>query len=71
MEQKFREYRKYDWTLSDKWQQYLSNIYPIPPRDKLEKMRKKWYRDNIDKEFDLSYEPTENDNADQPTRQQQ
>ena len=59
MEQKFREYRKFDWTLNDKWQQYLSNIFPTPPRDKLEKMRRKWYRDNVDKDFDVNYEPKE------------
>jgi len=71
MEQKWREFKKFDWTLNDKWQIYLNNIYPMPPRDKLEKMRKKWYRDNVDKEFDLTYEPGENADADQPPRQQQ
>jgi len=59
MDQKFRDYRKFDWTLNDKWQQYLSNIFPTPSREKLEKMRRKWYRDNVDKDFDLTYEPKE------------
>lgn len=57
MEEKFKAYRSFDWTLNNKWQLYLSNLYPVPPRDRLEKIRKKWYRDNIDKEFDLNYEP--------------
>ena len=60
MEQKFREYRKFDWTLNDKWQLYLGNIYPVPSRELLEKKRKKWYRDNVDKDFDITYEPKEN-----------
>jgi hypothetical protein len=58
MEQKFKEYRKFDWTLNDKWQTYLNNIFPTPSRERLEKIRRKWYRDNVDKEFDLSYEPS-------------
>ena len=59
MEQKYVEYRKFDWTLNDKWQNYLNNIFPTPPRDRLEKIRKKWYRDNVDKEFDLAFEPSQ------------
>jgi len=58
MEQKFKEYRKFDWTLNDKWQTYLENIFPTPSRERLEKIRRKWYRDNVDKDFDLSYEPS-------------
>ncbi len=57
METKFKEYRKYDWTLSEKWQSYLNNIFPTPSRELLEKKRRKWYKDNIDKEFDVTYEP--------------
>lgn len=57
MEQKFKEYRKYDWTLSATWQTYLDNIFPTPTRDRLEKIRRKWYRDKVDKEFDVNYEP--------------
>ncbi len=57
MDQKYREYRKYDWTLSDKWQIYLNNIFPTPPRDQLEKIRRKWYKTNVDKDFDINYQP--------------
>ena len=64
MEQKFREYRKFDWTLNDKWQTYLNNIFPTPSRERLEKIRRKWYRDNIDKDFDLSYDPSTESNND-------
>ncbi len=62
MEQKFKQYRSYDWTLSDKWQNYLSNIFPVPPRDRLEKIRRKWYKENVDKEFDVNYNPEANEN---------
>jgi hypothetical protein len=36
----------------------------------LEKKRKRWYKDNIDKDFDLSYEPGENADTTNPPRQQ-
>lgn len=64
MEQKFKEYRKFDWTLSDAWQTYLNNIFPTPSRDRLEKIRRKWYRDNQDKQFDITWEPSASSNAD-------
>lgn len=63
MEQKFKEYRKFDWTLSDAWQTYLNNIFPTPSRDRLEKIRRKWYRDNQDKQFDITWEPSASSNA--------
>ena len=58
MEQKYREFKKFDWTLSDKWQNYLNNIFPTPSRDVLEKIRRKWYKNNIDKDFDINYQPS-------------
>ena len=57
MDQKYKEYRKYDWTLSDKWQIYLNNIFPTPPREQLEKIRRKWYKNNVDGDFDINYQP--------------
>lgn len=58
MEEKYKAYQKFDWTLNEKWQNYLNNLYPVPPRDLLEKRRKKWYKDNIDKDFDVNYDPS-------------
>ncbi|CDW87014.1 secy-independent transporter protein [Stylonychia lemnae] len=70
MEEKFKAFRKFDWTLSEKWQLYLSNLYPIPARDRLEKIRKRWYRDNIDKEFDINYEEPSDEQRQQQQSQQ-
>ncbi len=58
MEQKFKEYRQYDWTLSKQWQNYLDNIFPTPTRDRLEKIRRKWYKEHVDKDFDVNFEPS-------------
>jgi hypothetical protein len=55
MEAKYRQYRSFDWTESAKWQMFLTNLYPIPASEHLERIRKKWYRDNIDKDFDITY----------------
>ncbi len=61
MEQKYEAYKRFDWQTNQKWQLYMDNIFPTPTRERIEKMRRKWYRDNIDKEYDLSWEPsTEN-----------
>lgn len=73
MEAKYKAFRSFDWTLNEKWQLYLNNIFPMPPRARLEKMRRKWYKDNVDKEFDIEFvEPEEgstNTNAGQQNNQ--
>jgi len=48
MEKKYEEYKKYTWSGDQAWQQYLNNIYPMPSRDKVEKIRRKWYKKNKD-----------------------
>ena len=58
---RYKEFKAFDWTLNSKWQIHLNNIYPVPTRERLDKIRRKWYRDNIDKEFDISYEPPTQD----------
>jgi hypothetical protein len=34
----------------------------VPPRDKLEKMRKKWYKKVVDPEFDTEFVMNESSN---------
>lgn len=63
MEQKYKDFRKFDWTLNEKWQIYLSNLYPTPSREVLEKLRKKWYKNNVDSEFDVTYEPPKEEDS--------
>ena len=46
MQQKYDTYKRYDWPGDKNWQQYLNNLYPIPSRDKVEKIRRKWYQKN-------------------------
>ena len=57
MEEKYRKYKQFDWKNSEKWQQYYCNIVPVPPMARLEKIKRKWFRTNIDKEFDVDFDP--------------
>lgn len=34
----------FDWATSDAWQEYLMNLYPTPPLNKLLKWKKKFYK---------------------------
>lgn len=55
MEEKYQAYKRFDWASNEKWQAYLKNIYPVPPADRLEKVRRKWYKANVDKLFDVDF----------------
>jgi hypothetical protein len=35
----------------------MNNIYPIPSREKMEKIRRKWYLKNKVTDFDVDYNP--------------
>jgi hypothetical protein len=37
----------------------LTGLYPIPPREKLEKMRRKWYKKNKVSDFDADFNEEE------------
>ena len=57
MEEKYRKYKGFNWSGDQKWQQYYSNIVPAPPMKQLEKIKRKWYQKNIDKDFDITFNP--------------
>ena len=54
-EMKESQYKTYDWTQNEKWQSYLNGVYPIPPMARLEKIKRRWYKNNIDKQFDVDF----------------
>lgn len=55
MEDKFTRYTSYDFAGDERWQNTLKNIYPMPPVARLDKTRRKWYKTNVDKDFDVDY----------------
>lgn len=52
----YQQFLDFDWS-DDKWQQYLSGLYPVPKGKLLLKYKKKWYKRNIDPDFDDTHEP--------------
>ena len=46
---KFKDYKFSD---DQKWQKYLQDLYPVPPLDRMNKLKKKWYKTNVDQNFD-------------------
>lgn len=51
-EETINKFKEYDFAGDSRWQDYLKGIYPMPPIDKVNKMKKKWYKLNVDQEFD-------------------
>ncbi|CAK0896901.1 unnamed protein product [Prorocentrum cordatum] len=56
MDKQYSQFNLFDWN-DERWQAYLSGIYPPPNYRQLLKFRKKWYKRTIDPEFDVDYEP--------------
>lgn len=44
----------FDWANSEAWQEYLTNLYPTPPLNKLLKWKKKFYKTHQDSAFDMN-----------------
>ena len=57
MEVKYKNYKNHPWGDDKEWQKYLTNLYPIPDSEKMERFRKKWYKKNIDPAFDITFTP--------------
>jgi hypothetical protein len=55
MEEKLEKFHRYDFANDEKWQSKLKNIYPMPPQAKLDIMKRKWFKANVDKDFDVDY----------------
>ncbi len=57
MDEKYKEFLAYNWVDSKEWQLYYSNLYPTPPPSKILRYKKKFYRNKIDENFDIDYQP--------------
>jgi hypothetical protein len=55
MEAKFDAYKRYNWQGDARWQLFMSNLTPVPPLAVLEKKRRRWYKLNVDRDFDVDY----------------
>ena len=59
MEQKYKNFKKYNWAYSNEWTTYYNNLFPSPPITKLLHYKKKFYKNYIDPDFDIDYIPPE------------
>jgi len=57
MDEKYKQFKEYNWVESKEWQLYYSNLFPTPPPSKILRYKKKFYRNKIDPNFDIDYEP--------------
>ena len=57
MDEKYKEFLAYNWVDSKEWQLYYSNLFPTPPPSKILRYKKKFYRNKIDPNFDIDYQP--------------
>lgn len=57
MEEKYKKFLEYNWVESEQWQSYYRNLYPTPPPSKILRYKKKFYRNKIDPDFDIDYNP--------------
>ena len=65
MQKKYEEFEKFNWS-NPKWQLFLANLYPTPQYKQLMKFKKKFYQKEIDKDFDVNYDPDVNQNQEKP-----
>ena len=62
MEEKYKKFKEFDWKNSKEWQLYWSNLYPTPPVSKIDRYKRKFYKNKIDSDFDIDYKPKESSN---------
>ena len=69
MESKYMEFIRYDWNNSEEWKNYLENIFPSPPQNRILHYKKKFYKLKIDPDFDVNYIPGQNNNNENQNNQ--
>lgn len=56
MEEEYERFLAFDWS-HEGWQTYLNNLYPAPNQRQILRFKKKWYKKNVNSDFDDTYEP--------------
>jgi hypothetical protein len=60
-QEKYETYKRYDWDNDKDFKTYMDNVtMSTPDRAKMERIRRKWYQKNKDKDFDVEYDPDVN-----------
>lgn len=50
------KYKNHDFIMDENWNVYISSVHPPPTRTQLEKLKRKWYQQNIDPSFDIKFD---------------
>ncbi|CRG98128.1 conserved Plasmodium membrane protein, unknown function [Plasmodium gallinaceum] len=60
------KFLNHDWVNDEKWKLYLSNLYPSPSINNIEKYKKKYFQKNIDKNLDtnINFDQIKQENQD-------
>ena len=54
-EEAYKKYTEFDFKASEEWHTYFDGLFPVPPKRKVEKFKRKFYNRKIDPNFDVSY----------------
>jgi hypothetical protein len=58
MEERYNRFTEYDFVHSSAWQSYLEALYFNPTLAQVIKLKRKWYKANVDPEFDINFDPS-------------
>jgi hypothetical protein len=70
MEEKYKKFLEYNWRDSEEWQHYLRNLSEVPPGNKVEHFKKRFYKLKVDDSFDVKWVPSESSSTTNTNYQQ-
>ena len=58
------KYKNYKFNENKDWRKYILSLFPTPKAEKMEKLKREWYKKNVDSEFDIKF--TEENDPNKP-----
>ena len=49
-----KKFKDFEFHKNEGWKAHINTIYPAPNMQQLEKLKKKWYKNNMDENFDIN-----------------
>lgn len=53
---RIQAYQQYDFAADEKYRTYISKFYPTPTQHILEKKKRKYYKEHVDKDFEPNFD---------------
>jgi hypothetical protein len=57
MEARHKRFTEYDFDNSPGWKAFLKSLYFNPARAQIDKFKRQWFKDNVDTQYNVDYEP--------------